>query len=66
MKTPRKRILLTVDGSEASLESVRYVARIFPADRTEVVLFHVPASIPGIFWHIGEEFRDRTGPGLGP
>ena len=62
MKTPRKRILLTIDGSDASLETVRYVARIFPADRTEVVLFHVAANIPGIFWHIGEEFRDRTAP----
>lgn len=62
MTMPRKRILLAVDGSDASLETVRYVAKIFPADRTEVVLFHVAANIPGIFWHIGEEFRDRTAP----
>ena len=63
MDTPRKRILLTVDGSDASLETVRYVAKIFPANRTEVVLFHVAANIPRLFWHIGEEFRDRTAPG---
>lgn len=62
MSTPRKRILLAVDGSDASLETVRYAAKIFPAARTEVVLFHVAANIPGIFWHIGEEFRDRTAP----
>lgn len=62
MGMARKRILLAVDGSDASLESVRYVAELFPPARTEVVLFHVAANIPGIFWHIGEEFRDRTAP----
>jgi nucleotide-binding universal stress UspA family protein len=62
MDTPRKRILLALDGSGTSLETVRYVAKIFPVARTEVVLFHVAANIPGIFWHIGEEFRDRIAP----
>jgi len=62
MNTPRKRVLLAVDGSDSSLATVRYVAKIFPPARTEVVLFHVAANIPGIFWHIGEEFRDRTAP----
>ena len=62
MDTPRKRILLAVDGSHASLETVRYVAAMFPAGRTEVVLFHVAPNIPGIFWHISEEFRSRTAP----
>ena len=62
MSTPRKRVLLAVDGSDSSLATVRYVAKIFPPNRTEVVLFHVAANIPGIFWHIGEGFRDRTAP----
>ncbi len=62
MSTSRKRILLAVDGSNASLEAVRYVARIFPTARTEVILFHVAANIPGIFWHISEELRNRTAP----
>ena len=62
MDTPRKRILLALDGSDTSLETVRYVAKIFPVARTEIVLFHVAANIPGIFWHIGEEFRDRIAP----
>jgi len=62
MHSSRKRILLAVDGSNASLEAVRYVGGIFPFSRTEVVLFHVAANIPGIFWHISEDFRDRTAP----
>ena len=44
MTMPRKRILLALDGSDASLETVRYVAKIFPVARTEVVLFHVAAK----------------------
>jgi nucleotide-binding universal stress UspA family protein len=62
MNTPRKRVLLAVDGSDSSLATVRYVAKIFPPARSEVVLFHVAANIPGVFWHIGKEFRDRTAP----
>jgi len=62
MNMSRKRILVAVDGSDASMESVRYVAELFPPARTEVVLFHVAANIPGIFWHIEEAFRDRTAP----
>ena len=30
MTMPRKHILLALDGSDASLETVHYVAKIFP------------------------------------
>ena len=62
MNTYRKRVLLAVDGSPASLETVRYASAIFPADRTEIVLFHVAANIPETYWEIDKAFRDRTAP----
>lgn len=62
MRLPRKRILLAVDGSDASLDTVRYAADIFQPAGTEIVLFHVAANIPGIFWHVGKQFQDRAAP----
>ena len=42
----RKRILVTLDGSDQSFEAVRYVSRLLLPDRIEVVLFHVMSKIP--------------------
>ena len=47
-----KRLLLAFDGSEQSFAAVRYVSRVFPPKRVEVVLFHVMARIPESFWDI--------------
>lgn len=50
MKTENhiNKVLLAVDGSDQALGAVHYVSRIFPCDRTEVVLFHVENDIPDL------------------
>ena len=51
----RKRLLLAVDGSEQSFEAVRYASRVLPADRLEIVLFHVVTRVPESFWDLEKE-----------
>ena len=48
--TIRKRILVTVDGSDQALEAIRYICDIVPIDRTDIVLFNVGAGFPEVFW----------------
>ncbi|MGD8448745.1 MAG: universal stress protein [Desulfobacterales bacterium] len=59
----RKKILLAVDGSDQAFETVRYVTRLFPPSRMEVVLFHVMSQIPESFWDIEKEpaYRQEAG-----
>ncbi len=47
------RILIPVDGSEQALQAAIYAARIFPNNRTEMVLFHVDAQNPDLGKSIG-------------
>lgn len=44
----RLKILIPVDGSEQAMHAAVYAARVFPADRTEIVLFHVDAQNPDL------------------
>ncbi|MGD9041735.1 MAG: universal stress protein [Desulfobacteraceae bacterium] len=46
MDVNQKRILVTIDGSDQSLDAVRYVGKILAAQKIEVVLFHVKRKIP--------------------
>jgi nucleotide-binding universal stress UspA family protein len=57
----RKKILLTVDGSEHSLEAVRYTAKTVPVDSVKIVLFHIRTRVPESFWDQQREpaFRYR-------
>ena len=50
-----KRILLTVDGSEQSMDAVRYVASAVPPSRAQVVLFQVMSKVPEVFWDLGRD-----------
>ena len=63
MVKDRTRILLAVDGSEQAFEAVRYVSRLLPPNRMEVVLFHVMTKVPESFWDIEKEptFRQKIG-----
>ena len=45
----RDRILIANDGSEHSLQTVRYASSILDRNRFEVVLFHVVARVPESF-----------------
>lgn len=55
VNSARKRILLAVDGSEQSFEAVRYVSQVLPAERMEIVLFHVVTRVPESFWDLEKE-----------
>src|SRR5208337_918371 len=45
----RDRILVANDGSEQSLQTVRYISSVLDLNRFEVVLFHVVTKFPESF-----------------
>lgn len=47
-----RKILVALDGSDASMDTVVYLANILPAANTELVLFSVMTEIPETFWDI--------------
>lgn len=49
MSKQRHRILVAVDGSDQSLQAVRYVGMVFSPRQTEVVLFNVSDKLPDLF-----------------
>ena len=50
MASERQKLLVAVDGSEQSLEVVRYVAGVCAPKRIEVTLFHVLSPVSESFW----------------
>lgn len=52
MESNQKRLLVAVDGSNQSLETVRYVGRLFQSENLEVTLFHVLSKIPEFFYDL--------------
>lgn len=48
--SPRKKVLLAVDGSDQALEAVRYAGNMLSGERTDVVLFNVGTGFPEVFW----------------
>lgn len=59
MGKSKRKFLLAVDGSNQAFEAVRYAGRLFPPDRTEVVLFNVLTQFPESFWDIEREPGNR-------
>ena len=63
-KSGLKKILLAVDGSDGSLDSVRYVSKMHRSQEMRVVLFNVYNKIPEAYldlensipfrWKLGE------------
>lgn len=49
------RILVAVDGSEESLELVRYVSEAAQPAHSEIVLFMVVSKVPDILWDRGND-----------
>ena len=52
MSSNRKKILLAVDGSNQSLEAVRYVSENFSPQEIKVVLLHVLSKKPEVFYDL--------------
>ena len=50
----QKKILLAVDGSDRSFETVRYVAKISPFNKMQVVLFYVYRGVPQNYSDLGK------------
>jgi nucleotide-binding universal stress UspA family protein len=51
----KKKILVSVDGSNESAATVQYVANTMSPADTQVVLFHAFSRIPESFWDVARE-----------
>ncbi len=51
----KKKILVLVDGSDRSLNTIRYIAGFAPLRDTQVVLFNVFHKIPDYYWDLTNE-----------
>jgi nucleotide-binding universal stress UspA family protein len=61
MKTqPKPKLLVPVDGSDRSMNTVRYIAKLEPLHRMQMVLFHVFSKVPEGFWDLGTDPRSSS------
>ena len=61
MKHPsKKKILVPVDGSDRSLNTVRYIVRNEPFISRGIVLFHVFNSVPESYWDLANDPRSAS------
>ena len=51
-KSNFKKILLAIDGSDGALEAVKYVSKMYLAQKMGVVLFNVYSKIPEAYWDL--------------
>lgn len=56
----KRKILIAVDGSNQSLEAVRYISSIVSPDRAEIVLFNVGSGFPEVYWDMNNNPLYRT------
>ncbi len=56
-KPRSNKILVPVDGSDRSLNTVRYIAKIKPFQQMQIVLFHVYAGAPESYFDLGKDPR---------
>jgi len=54
-----KKILVLVDGSDRSINTVRYVARNKSFHSMRIVLFHVFSSVPECYWDLENDLRSK-------
>jgi nucleotide-binding universal stress UspA family protein len=59
-KQPQPKLLLPVDGSDRSMNTIRYISKIDPFRRMRVILFHVFSKIPDGFWDLETEPRSTS------
>jgi nucleotide-binding universal stress UspA family protein len=55
MDNSKNRVLLVVDGSYQSLETVNYVSEVLPPGNSEVVLLHITSKVPEAFWDLDKD-----------
>ena len=59
-KMKKKKILVPIDGSDRGLNTVRYVARVEPFRKIDIVLFHVFNSVPEGYWDLEKDPRSTS------
>jgi nucleotide-binding universal stress UspA family protein len=55
MDSSKNRVLLVVDGSYQSLETVNYVSQVLSPDNSEVVMLHITSKVPEAFWDLEKD-----------
>jgi nucleotide-binding universal stress UspA family protein len=55
----KEKILVTVDGSDRSLETVKHIAKRKPFQKKHLILFNVFISLPDFYWDIENEPESR-------
>jgi nucleotide-binding universal stress UspA family protein len=59
-KPKKKKILVPLDGSDRALNTVRYVARVDPFRKMDIVLFHAFNSVPEAYWDLEKDARSTS------
>ena len=57
---PKPKLLVPFDGSDRSMNTVKYITKLDPFRRMQVVLFHVFSKVPEGFWDLGTDPRSST------
>jgi len=55
----KEKILVTIDGSDRSLETVKHIVKRKPFQKKHLVLFNVFISLPDFYWDIENEPQSR-------
>lgn len=50
--TDQKKILILIDGSERSMQTLDYVGSLTPFKKNKLVLFHVFSGVPECYWDL--------------
>lgn len=59
-KQPQRKLLVPVDGSDRSFNTVRYIMKIDSFRHMRVVLFHVFSSVPESYWDLEKDPRSTS------
>ncbi len=55
MGNSKNKVLLVVDGSYQSLETVNYLSQVLPPDNSEVVMLNIKSKVPEAFWDLEQD-----------
>ena len=55
MGKSKNKVLLVVDGSYQSLETVNYLSQVLPPDNSEVVMLNITSKVPEAFWDLEKD-----------
>ena len=59
-KQPQPKLLVPVDGSDRSMNTIKYISKIESFRRMQVKLFHVFSQIPEGFWDLETDPRSTS------